>query len=199
MGDVFANFLEPIQRQFPLPKMAEGREADFYEDYMRALSRFSDTDLRFGAAWLINTAETRAYPLPSKCVAACKASINDREKAPVVDTRPDKHYPEWDMDRRKLADRLIACPIGYEAAKEDWIWTLWDFIRINQRFPDKHEIAVLRKKGMALSKEFWESVSEEKHFVNNNGLWISPVTFIKMRKQIIDRLKKIACGEVQCL
>jgi hypothetical protein len=50
----------------------------------------------------------------------------------------DSPFSGW---RIKLADDLIMCPMGKEAAKEGWILALHDFARENGRLPTGSEIS----------------------------------------------------------
>jgi hypothetical protein len=195
MGDVRKNFLGPLLRVFS-PQRTEDVEG-WMSAYEHSLRTFDDETLHAAAQRIVETRQTRTFPLPADCSIACKEAIAERafgarrpdNRAEIRNAPFDERHPDWSERRRKQADELIQCGMGQQAAEEDWIWTLWEFCRENERLPDAHEAVRVRAKGMARSAELNQAVENVKSNADPFGLK-------KMRSQIVDRLRRLVSVEV---
>lgn len=197
MGSVMGKFIEPLKKVFPLPKSSEGHEDQFFEAYFQVLKSFDDITLGDAAAHIIATRTQRSFPLPAECNLACAEAIaGEAVRARQESRSGNRHeqrdfgdrYPEWSERRCRLADGLIQCEMGRQAAREDWIWTLWEFCRENERLPDPHEASRVRARGMARSAEIKGDVDKVEYDGDVAGLK-------KMREQIVGRLRQIVYVE----
>jgi hypothetical protein len=197
MGNVSESFIKPLLQVFQ-PQKAEDPAA-WVAVYQTTLGSFSDEALTLAAQRIIATRDVRSFPLPAECSIAWREAINNMALDEMRAGRPDnsaeirggpfdQRYPEWSERRRKRADELIQSDMGRQAAKEDWIWTLWEFCRENERLPDQHEAQRVRAKGMARSAEINVSVDKGHRVGDISGLK-------KMREQIVDRLRRIVFVE----
>jgi hypothetical protein len=197
VGNVSEKFMKPLLQVFTPQKTED--PAAWVAVYQSALGSFSDDALAAAAQRIIGTRDVRSFPLPAECSVVCRETIESMALSEKRGGRPDnssemrggpfdQRYPEWSERRRKLADELIQCDMGRQAAEEDWIWTLWDFCRENERLPDAHEAVRVRAKGMARSVELNQTVDNVKNSVDPFGLK-------KMRSQIVDRLRRLVSVE----
>jgi hypothetical protein len=197
MGNVSESFIKPLLQVFQ-PQKAEDPAA-WVAVYQTALGSFSDAALALASQRIIATRDVRSFPLPAECSIACREAIASMAADEMRAGRPDnsaevrggpfdQRYPEWSDRRRKRADELIQCEMGEQAAREDWIWTLWEFCRENERLPDVHETRRVRAKGMQRSMQINGAVDKVESAGDVAGLK-------KMREQIVGRLRRIVFAE----
>lgn len=189
MGDVITNFLQPIARQFPMPKGAATDPEAWQRDYIEAMETHTDSLLALAAKRIIKTRDSRSFPLIAECVKACHDTLADIAEPDLTKPVKERHE-EWSEERRATANRLFNCELGRQALKEDWAWTLWDWLRENERWPNKFEVEKIRNKGMALSKQFWEVAHKDKP-VENRSMKCDLSQFIKMRQEKIAKLRQL--------
>ena len=192
MGDVARVFLDRLMRHFTLPKGADGKEADWEQDYQDELSFYSDAVLEFAARKLIFAdRQSKSFPTPAQCLKACMEVHADFAKVQPAPAKRD----EWSTEAMREADRLLASATGRKAAEEGWVWQLWDFLRREGRWPDFHEGQAMRTKSAAMRADLDEFLSAEERA----GRPIVPaarallVTMAARR----EHLDKIARGERQ--
>lgn len=189
MGDVKVNFIASVARQFPLPKGAQDAPEEWVSDYIDALQTFTDSLLALAAKRIIKTRDSRSFPLVAECVKACHDTLAEMAEPDLTKPVKERHS-EWSEERRATANRLFNCELGRQALKEDWAWTLWDWLRENERWPNKFEVEKIRNRGMALSKQFWEAAHQDKT-VENRSLRCDLSQFIKMRQEKIAKLRQL--------
>lgn len=156
MGDVNKFFLDPISRQFSLPKTMENDPLAWQKDYDDALAFYSDTVLDVTAKRIIASRDVRSFPLVAECLKACRETHGELSKP---EPRSAGHHDEWDQSRVKRADRLIQSDAGVQAAKEGWLLSLWDFCRQKERWPNRIE-------SEKMCSEFKKRVQETNEFFN---------------------------------
>jgi len=192
MGDVVKSFLEPLMEVYPLPKHANTNSEKFFGVYVQMLGSFGDDVLSAAAADIMANRTARTFPLPAECNAVCKHAVDTvkyGKHEPSKDGNRHEHlpfeqrYPDWSERRISAANALVCCQIGREALAEKWIVSLHDFCRENQRLPDRHEMAVVRKKGIAVQKDFEDMAARSQP----NSLLIN---LVSLRRSMFDRLEK---------
>lgn len=195
MSAVKSSFIEPLVMAFALPSNADRDMAGWLSIYDEQLNGFTSSVLAESAKHIIATHKVRSFPLVSECIAACRAA----QESAMLRARADRQTavkrgidPAFDDWRRKSADKLFATELGRQALKEDWGWTLHDWLMSNQRQPDKHEIEQIRKNGMSRSKRFWELVGCDDGVVDKFKINFHARQFIKWREAVNDRLKQVA-------
>lgn len=194
MSAVKSSFIEPLVMAFALPSNADRDMAGWLNIYDEQLNGFTSSVLAEAAKRIIATHKVRSFPLVSECLDACRAAqesamLRARADRSAVKRQVAPPFEDW---RRKGADRLFATELGRQALKEDWGWTLHDWLISNQRQPDKHEIEQIRKDGMSRSKRFWELVGRDDGVVDKFKINFSVRQFIKWREAVNDRLKQVA-------
>lgn len=191
MGDVISKFMDPLRRIFSLPKNAEGKEEEFFEAYFRVLDRYDDEVLNAASLRIIETHKVRVFPLPAECVEACRIAKDARDAPDLTKPAAKDRYPEWSDEARALAKKLFAtCSYSQEALSEDWALTLYDFLRVNGRWPNSIEADRLRTNGIASSRKFWAMVGEETPVEKRRNI-VDVSHFIKMRREKVDNLRQI--------
>jgi hypothetical protein len=189
MGDVRANFLQPIARQFPLPKGASDSIQEWERDYVEALSSYTDSLLGLAAKRIIKHRELRSFPLVAECVRACRETLEEMSEPDL--RKPIRRSDEgWSPESRARADRLFKCEMGREAVKDGWAWSLWDFLRENGRHPTAKEVEIIRSKGMANTKQFWQMMQNPPKVINPLFA-VDTKEYIKWHQYRNDKLKKL--------
>lgn len=128
-------------------KMAEGQ---WLQTMVRSLGGYSQECLDRARDGLITGRKYRSFPLVSEIIEACnKAQRAINEENPRL-ALGSKGYDESKLapyapERERIANELILCPMGRQAAKEGWNLSLWHFIHRNLRLPTaRHEIEPLK-------------------------------------------------------
>lgn len=190
MGDVVQSFLEPLKRQFTVPKQAEGNEKGFWSDYIRSLETFSDDVLEKAAQNLMEIRLTRTFPTVGESNAACKQTIeaeaikqmeSGREHVRREHDQLEKRYPECSQPRIEAANRLMRdYPLIKQAADEFWIWGLFDFCCKNRSTPDKYQVESIKRKSKVVISDLVKTVGDSSSFENANmmrgnllGMWLT--------------------------
>lgn len=190
MGDVIVNFLQPLARQFTMPKGAATDPEAWQFDYVDALEKYTDSLLSQAARQIIRSRDSRTFPLVAECVRACHDLLETFAQPDLQKPIEDKHNPEWSDNRRHLADRLFACEMGREAVKDGWGWALWDWLRVHGRHPDRYEAEEIRTKGMANSKRFWDAISNPPPIINTTA-GVDVKKYITFHNNVQQKLRRI--------
>ncbi len=153
------NFLRPVAALFPMPRTDDIEAA--MSAYVRALSRFSAETLGKAAQAIIETRQSRSFPLVAECLYVCRdieaEAIRPQGEAPK---RKEPH-PEWTAEARREADRLLSTYAGrYDALRQGWAWRLWDFLRVNARWPNRMEADRIRAASAAANRDLEDAVAE---------------------------------------
>lgn len=188
MGDVSVKLIQPLARQFPLPKGAASDPEAWEKDYIAELDFYTDTVLEFAAKRLIANKETRSFPMVAECLKACRETHNEFAKpAP----RAKDSLDEWSPEAIAAADRLLCCELGRRAADENWHWQLWDWLRKHRRWPNRIEADQIKAHSAAMIAETGAFVkSEEKAQRLNSATKVLLGKMSKRRKE----LRELAYG-----
>lgn len=191
MSDVLGRFLRPMLRHFSMPKGANESPEAWENDYVEALSFYSDAVLDFASKKLIFAdRKSNIFPLPAECLRACKEVHN--EFSQPVKAEKNARHDEWSLEAMKEADRLLCSNIGRKASDEGWAWQLWDFMRREQRWPNSNEADDLRAKSRSLSAETSEFIDNAKNTV---GIASSTKKLLAKMSSRRKNLREIAYGE----
>jgi hypothetical protein len=195
MSQAVASFVTKLITHFPVKHESQFAEQEWMGSMVRNLRTYPASVLDRGAQKLIDTRTDRRFPLPSECKKVCdEIASRDHQERQASQLTPDAKLPpqfsEW---RVKLADDLIMCPMGREAAKEGWILALHDFARDNGRLPVGGEIS----KTKAVRKGFDDAYYD---VISGNGGFCAPALkalgdkMIARRNELTERLlgKKVA-------
>jgi len=187
MSDVKESFIKPMLLQFSLPNSVKaGAEKPFYADYGEALGEFTDDELAYAVKWLKTTRTTRTFPTIADCLEACKHA-RKAIRASGYQPKPPKQDPdEWLPHRVDRATRLIQSDMGQQAVRDGAIIGLHDFIRKNERLPDRHEYAVV----VSESKKTWKYVDDAIESMKANGQ--DATMAIKLRKMMRGKFRMLS-------
>jgi hypothetical protein len=133
------DFIASLVVHFPVRHENTAREAEWLAAMVKALRGYDGSTLSEAAAMMIESRKDRRFPLPAECKDACNEIIR-RNRAAKPQLIAEKSIPEWSDHRQRLADELVMTPLGKRAAQENWLLSLWNFIRDNMRLPQEHEI-----------------------------------------------------------
>ena len=157
-----SNFLTTVVIHFPPKFDSPGHEAEWLRSIATALQGFSATTLQRAAQRIINTRKYRSFPLVSEIVTVCdEIGHEDNLKNPKFNhpahDPANKSWTAWTEERKQWANQLIQSEIGRQAAREDWILALHDFIRINNRLPaHQYEIDKLKRVSRGVDDDYRE-------------------------------------------
>jgi hypothetical protein len=194
MSSVKQKFIDPLVMAFSLPPNADMDQAGWLRIYDEQLSGFTDSVLEAAAKNLIASRKMRSFPLVAECLEACRAAHESAMLRARVDEKGStsrKNDPAFKDACRALADKLFASELGRQALKEDWGWTLHDWLMKNQRQPNRFEVEEIRKRGIANSRRFWTLVGYDDGIVDKRPTTFEGRKFIKWREAATDRLKQI--------
>ncbi len=141
MSQAISKFVADVALHFPNRFDSEASEDEWLQSMFRNLRGYNSDVLNRAAQRIVDTRTDRRFPLPSECKKVCDdISTRDRAESGAkleFDVTKTSPYSDW---RIKLADDLIACPLGKDAASEGWILSLHDFARMQGRLPIGSEI-----------------------------------------------------------
>ncbi|MGD9724498.1 MAG: hypothetical protein AB7U76_24935 [Pirellulales bacterium] len=113
---------------------------EWLRSMIRHLSGYSQECLDRAQDAIISGRKYKSFPLLSEIIDAC----NKAQKA-LNDERPKLNFgsknidytrlPSWSSERIALADELVMCEMGRQAAKEGWIGSLHGFCCREMRLP----------------------------------------------------------------
>jgi hypothetical protein len=146
MSQAVASFVTKLITHFPVKHESQFAEQEWIGSMVRNLRTYGAPVLDRAAQKIIDTRTDRRFPLPSECKKTCdEIAARDHQEQQAGRLTPDAKLPppfsEW---RVKLADDLVTCPMGREAAKDGWILALHDFARENGRLPAGGEITKVK-------------------------------------------------------
>ena len=198
MGDVSTRLLQPLARQFQMPKGAATDPQGWAEDYENVLSGFPPSVLDGASKHIITTREARSFPLVAECLSAChytqeSATLRSLAAGKVGHAR--KGDPAF-VERAWInADFIfVSMPETTQALQEDWSWTLHSWILQNQRKPDIHDLKGIRKKGLENSKSFWTMCGRNDEIAEAFRPNHNVRQLINWRENAIRRLRTISEG-----
>jgi hypothetical protein len=159
---------------------------EWFEEYETALRSYETWVLDAATTRIIQTRKTPGFPLPREVIDACvQVMADDRLSKPRMKVSHDEQH----QDPYKLADTLIDCELGRQAARAEpcWVLALHDFCRENRRLPAMGEIE--RCKRVAADFEMKYRLC----LMGNAGAFSKPLlklaeTMIKRREALRARL-----------
>ncbi len=151
-------FADQVLQHFPPFRWDEEQEKAWADTLVRELSGFSTEIIDRAGREMVRTRKKAQTPLVSECIEACLdarkwvESERNAGKLPL-DSGGSSRDRNWTEDRKRLADDLVMSPLGKQAAKEQWVKSLWNFCRRNSRLPQPNEIEGCKRE----QREFMEA------------------------------------------
>jgi hypothetical protein len=144
--------LEAFAPHFPKRHESDAALKEWAQSWVRALKSYDPWVLERAAQEIIDSRDERSHPLIAEVKKVCHEVIRfERSSRPEMKVEHKDQYE----DPFKLADALIRCELGREAARANpsWVLALHDFCRENRRLPSSGEISKCRR----VAAEFHEN------------------------------------------
>lgn len=144
MSDKIEKFIASMSLAFPKRFEDERQPVEWFKTWERTLKNFDPWVVEAATARIIDNRTERSFPLPSEVRKACYEVLDlERASKPQMAVRHEQQYG----DPFALADALINCEMGRQAAKAEpcWLLALHDFCRENRRLPLDGEIPKLKR------------------------------------------------------
>lgn len=148
MNKAVTTFIETMTVRWPPFRWDELQERAYADDLMRELSGYSPEVLERARRDMVRKRTKTQTPSVAECLAACaeakRWSTVETSKDQLISNPAREGLSEWSPERVGLAYELIRTTLGKQAARENWILGLWNFIRRQGRHPAEKEISQLR-------------------------------------------------------
>lgn len=155
MSDKVERFMALLGSVWGKRHESEAAEADWLRAWATLLKPFEPWVLEAGAQRIMETRKDRYFPQPAEV----------REILVAIRAQDERGKPQMRVSHEQqlgdpfaLADALVNCELGREAARAEpcWVLALHDFCRENRRLPNGQEIAKCKR----VAAEFEERYSE---------------------------------------
>jgi hypothetical protein len=142
------NFIDTVLQHWPPYQWDDDRQKSWVNTMVRELAGFSDAILNKAITEMIRKRTDRRIPTVAECLDACYEAKRwlDAEKTkgelPLEHQLGGSRAMEHTAERKKLADEIALDPnnpLVRQAAKEQWIGILHDFVRKHRRMPDPRQ------------------------------------------------------------
>jgi len=181
-----AEFAEAVITHWPPFRWDQHQAGSWTQSLVRELSAFDRQVLGNALAHLIRSRRDTKTPTVAACIDACVAERRylDAEKttASLPVTKDGSRLPEYSDERRRLADDLVRCADGKQAAKEGWIGTLHTFVVRNGRMPKGHEIADCKRHAREFDEYYAQCVK---------GGWPQAASLLSLGDKMLARRKEL--------
>lgn len=144
MSKHVSSFISKLVVHFGEPKfdVAEGDKAWAHREWLREmmlhLGDYEQDVLERAASSIAATRKHRNFPLISECKAACyDARRWLAEQKPALPMKLAQTAHSMSEERAALARDLIRGDMGRQAARDGWIWGLYQFCLRNARLPER--------------------------------------------------------------
>jgi len=131
------------------------------------LAPFAPEVLTSVAENFILTRKWKTWPMPVEILGACKDEAARRAAETNAASFRKRKDDVWAGFRCVRADALIESGIGMQAAEQGWLDALWNFARVHERLPDRHEAQALRRTASGRETQTERSV----HAVIDDAKW----------------------------
>lgn len=162
MSQPVSQFITDLAIHFGRKHDTPEAEKAWLQSMFSSMRGYNADVLRRAADKIIGTRTERSFPLPAECKRVCEEiqRFDETTKPRALIDHPHKNdaMSEW---RWRLADDLIMCPMGREAAKDGWIGALHDFARENGRLPTGSEISKCKADAKGFDEAFMKCARGE--------------------------------------
>jgi len=131
---------------------------EWLADWENALKRFDGWVIDAAATRLIQSRTKPGFPVPREMIDACNdVEREDRAGKPGLRVTHDQQLG----DPYALADALVRCDLGRQAANAEpcWLLALHDFCRTNRRLPTGQEIARCKQVAVDFDERYRDCVT----------------------------------------
>lgn len=180
-------FMDKILLHFPPFRWTEEQEKSWSETLVQEVYPFTAAARERAAKTMVRTRD-KGTPSVAKCVAACveaKRWIDIEEGKSKLPLGPiSSSNDTWSAERIRFAYELCHTALGRQAAREGWVFALWNFCREGvlgpdgrreHRHPNPKEIERLKKQAAEhrqLVEQLHRESTEQKPKPNPDRGWI---------------------------
>ena len=188
-----SKFITDLAMHFSPPRFEHEHERSAWQkSIMRELHGATPEVIDRAARHIIQTRKNRYFPLIAECRQAVREAAEAVRFEGHLGTLPTLRKSlgdDWTKERQDLADQLVKCGLGKQAARDNPSWTLglWHFCRKHQRIPTAPEEIEHCKREARL---FWEGYQ-----VALRGGWPQARGWVNYGDSMIADREKL-CAEV---
>jgi hypothetical protein len=184
-------FINLLKANFTQRFESPEQELEWTKSMLRELRGFDPVILERAATDIIRTRKYRNFPMPAECLEACfhaKKAAENLERSSFFDLSKSKPADgKRAATFESLADELILGPMGRQAAREDWIGFLYDFIKKNGRLPKDGEAALIKAEVVLFDEKYRDCVRGKGGAAGKILIELGD-KFLKRRKELTDRV-----------
>lgn len=132
--------------------------SEWLADWEGSLSEFEPFVLDAATTRLIRTRSKSGFPVPRELIDVCYEIIREeRASKPRLKVEHSGQH----RDPYALADALINCELGREAARAEpcWVLALHDFCRTNLRLPAPGEVSKLKRVAAEFEERYRDCIT----------------------------------------
>jgi len=189
MSQAVSKFIGELAVHFPNRFDTEAAEDQWLKSMVRNLRGYDTPILEMAAREIIDTRTDRRFPLPADIKDVCARLVRtENMKAPPQLRVEPSQFADW---RSNLADDLVKCGIGRQAADEGWILSLHDFARNNGRLPAGGDIAKCKATAIDFVKAYEECLRGEAGALSGTLARLG-TSMLKRRGEIAAKVKESA-------
>lgn len=180
MGNSREFFLKPIMAVTAAPRTEDIKA--FVTAYANILDEFDDEVLGRAAFTMLRTKAMKTVPTPADCVDACRDASKTIELEKMRSSRRRvaiRPQVMWTQEQAETADKLFASDWGRRAVEDGVEIALWDFLVLNQRWPNNPEyqsLASASKSRQTATTEFLKSQKENGGLKSMPRGWLAAIS-----------------------
>ena len=188
MSQNVSKFISDLTVHFGLKHDRPEHETSWLLSMAKELRGFDAPTLARAAEEIIRHRTDRRFPLPADCRKACLEArkwVEADRRFAALPMQPQTTEMQW-WERERLADDLVMCPAGRQAAQEGWIGCLHASAVKTGKLPPASEFGALKRQ----AKEFDQAYS-----LCVRGGWPQAHEFqklgaamLKRRQALVDRV-----------
>jgi hypothetical protein len=175
------NFLSRVVIHFPVRFDSDERESEWLRSIVEAVGYYDADVLDAAAQKIIDTRTDRRFPLPAEIRKVCQSIVEEKRGGLVLKQEVKQANP-WSKERTELANMLVMNELGRQAARDGWISSLHNFVRLRMRVPHEHEIPDLKRKAMEFDEAYVECI---------RGGWPIAKALEKLGREMLKRREEL--------
>ena len=203
MSDAVVKFIAKLEVHYPLPRhQTDQQKTEWVHSMVRELRGFDSATLLRAADDIIRRRTDTRFPLPSECLRACSEAKKwidaDRRMHSLPMGGQQQHGQPvsamgWE-ERERLADDLVKCPVGRQAAQEGWIGALHAYAVKFGRLPPAGEFGALKREAKETDRTIADVFRGEAPNAAGEVLPIDPAmrgVLVKFANDVLAKRKRL--------
>lgn len=158
MSQNVSKFISDLTVHFGLRHERPEHETAWLVSMARELRGFDGQTLARAAEEIVRNRTDRRFPLPADCRKACieaRKWVDVERRVTSLPMEPQSMQMKWE-ERVRLANDLVMCSAGRQAAQEGWIGILHARVVQDGRLPPASEFGALKR----YAKEFDQAYAQ---------------------------------------